>query len=244
MASPYPPRQPEQRPQGPYPPTTALPTQPFSGTPYGAPTGYPQGPTPQPVGQSPAAKPPAITRKAWAVIGVGAVLVVILLGVLAVYAPGSTPTTSTASETRAAAEAATTQSAPAPTTKAALPPPTGAQATRAWYDEGGAVRLGTLAADVGVFQHAAGRVDVRGIRSACGLMQSDVKAAQALKPIPDEKAQAAWATALALYARAATDCLANVDTFPPDLMTRINQEISDGGASLGRVTVRIQELSR
>lgn len=239
MASPHPPEQP---PQGPYQPPIGHPPQPW------LPAGYPQQPAPPPQmwpPQQPGQPYPPPTAKKGTSTGMALLIACgvvaaacVVLGIIGAAMTSST--TNRTSGNQPAADATTTAPA-APTTKAA--PPAGAQAIRAWFDAGGDTRLGNLSRDFDTFHNAAAKADHAGARAACVSIQADVEAAQAYRPIPDDQAHQAWSAALAAYARAATDCVASVDTLSPDLLLRANREMLDGNDGLGRVTARIKALS-
>jgi hypothetical protein len=191
-------------------------------------------------------------------IGVGALAAVVVLAVAAAGGFSSStqlpdqsrnnnrlydpPTPSDTGTTPASAAAPTT--APPPTTAAA---DTGAQAISAWLHDGGKDRLQALSNDFNRFPNVVAKSDAAAkfaaARSTCITLQQDVEAAQAYKPIPDDQAQTAWSAALASYARAATDCIAGVDTVSVDVLNRAKDEMTAGDGSIAQAAARMRELA-
>lgn len=215
-------------PNAPRPPMSAPPGPPY---PPAAP-GWTQPPGYPPPVAMPHGKPPKV-KKAKGQLIVAAVGVAVLLccgGVLLVNAlsgnTGGNQAGSSATDSPAAA--------------ASQAPPAGA-AVVAWMGNGGQQRITAIGGDFNAL-HAAGQ-NTPAARRACASLQRDVESAQAYPPIPDLVAQPHWTAALADYARAATDCLAGVDTFNADLLARAATEMSAGNDEVDAVTARVKALA-
>lgn len=221
------PWQPEQQPQW---------------TPPVTPAGTPQAPGYQPYPYPPAPVPPKNKRTVKVLAGIAVGLVLLCGGISAIAAAvsGNHPTATSSTPGRQTA----TTAAPA---QLATPAANGtAAAVLQWWDGGGSGLADKLAGDFDELSAAAnlsGSAQNTAVHTACGHLQTDVEAAQAFKPIPDATAQAAWAKALALYARGATDCLSGTERVDATLVGRASDEIGQGNDALGQVTARIKELS-
>ena len=175
-------------------------------------------------------------RSRWKpIIGVAVALLVALFVVAGVAGGKSSPATPALNK-----PSATTNSLAAPevtsadNTKAAI---------YAWWSTGGNDRITALGNDSGAASKAAAAVDFTGLRTACAALQSDTEAAQGGPPIPDQQAQEAWAKGLAQYARAATDCLAGIDTSTPSLISQSADELGAGVDAFNAVTQRVLTLT-
>jgi hypothetical protein len=144
----------------------------------------------------------------------------------------------------AAYPAGSAAGAAAPRVAASDPPdPALALAVAQWVTNGGEDDLKALAADFTALEDAANADDMSSISSSCEQLQTDVEAAQSYDPIPDQEAQHEWSTALADYARGATDCVAGAQTTNATLITKASTEITDGSTALSEVTTRLGEIA-
>jgi hypothetical protein len=125
------------------------------------------------------------------------------------------------------------------------PDPKLALAVAEWVANGGETDLTTLATDFKDLSTAADSEDMASIGDSCTQLQSDIESAQAYDPIPDPQAQQAWASALAEYARGATDCIAGATASTPDvnLITKASAEITTGSKDLDLVTTRLNAIA-
>jgi hypothetical protein len=103
--------------------------------------------------------------------------------------------------------------------------------------------MNKISADFSAIGVAGKNTDVVGLNTACRHLQTDVEAGQAYKQIPDQQAQTAWASALAYFARAASDCVSGTDNLDASLISKSSDEMDQGTAQLQLVTARIQQLS-
>jgi len=128
------------------------------------------------------------------------------------------------------------------TPAAATSSPSTKAAIGAWFNGGGETRITGVSTDATTTATAASNFDVAALRTGCTALQGDVESAQAYAPIPDAQMQSAWASALAQYARAATDCVAGVDSMDTTVIGRAASELSAGAKFMDQATARAQEL--
>lgn len=112
----------------------------------------------------------------------------------------------------------------------------------AWNNDGGHDRMAAIVGDLNTMADTGSKADVTGMNSACTALRTDVEAAQAYSPIPDQEAQGDWAIALAQTARAATDCVDGTATMDVSLLTRSASELRVATAALDRVGGRLRTL--
>jgi hypothetical protein len=110
-----------------------------------------------------------------------------------------------------------------------------------WSDGGGSALIGNLVDDFTAISGAGHNATA--MHQACAGMQTHVEAAQAYRQIPDEQAEASWARALALYARAASDCLAGTSGLNAALITKAGQEMDQGSKELDQTAARIKQIT-
>lgn len=113
----------------------------------------------------------------------------------------------------------------------------------AWFNGGGESRITAVSTDANTAATASSNLDATALRAGCSALQKDVESAQAYAPIPDAQMQSAWSSALAQYARAATDCVAGVDGMDATVISRAASELGAGAKFLDQATARAQELS-
>jgi ABC-type glycerol-3-phosphate transport system substrate-binding protein len=150
-------------------------------------------------------------------------------------------------------QATTTQDTPGevapadPRAAVAVAPADPRVAVAAWWDGGGQDRLSAMSKDATDIVAAGTAYDVTGISAACASLQTHVEAAQAYASVPDTMIQTDWSTALAQYARSATDCVAatrnrSLDNLDGDLLTQSAREAEAGTTALGKCTDRLNAL--
>jgi hypothetical protein len=213
----YEPTPPQQGQPQPYPPQGYGPPPPY---------GQPNYPPPEPYGSYPT--PPKKKSKLPLILGLAAALLVVCCG-------GTIIAAALTAKTKPAAT-------PGGTSSTTASPATGAAAVVAWYDSGGKKLITDLSGDFTAIQAAGTKQDVAALHTACGSLQTHVEAAQAYTHIPDTQAETSWAQALALYARAATDCLSGTTSLNAALVTQSGQELQQGTSALSQVTARMQQL--
>lgn len=186
---------------------------------------YQQQPYGQPVPPPP--PPPAPKKRSVAKVAAGVIVaaVVVLCGVGIIIA------------------AATSKNPSTPTGAATTPAQSGTAGIVGWRAGGGLTLINAMAADFGDISTAGKNTDVTAMHTACTKLQTDVEAAQAYKAIPDDQAQQHWSKALALEARAATDCVAGTSQANATLITQAGQEMDQGASELDLTAARLKVLA-
>ncbi len=123
------------------------------------------------------------------------------------------------------------------------PDPALAQAVAKWVTGGGEADLTKLGTDFKSLEDAANASDLPQMSASCQQLQGDVQTAQKYAPIPDAAAQKNWASALALYARGAADCVSGADASNSQMLTKASHEITAGSAELDKVTARLAAIA-
>ncbi|NUO58358.1 MAG: hypothetical protein HOV78_16945 [Hamadaea sp.] len=118
------------------------------------------------------------------------------------------------------------------------------QAISDWFTKGGDKRLTALQNDFEAIAKAATATDLPAVEASCTTLKTDVDAAQAYAPLPDARAQKAWAASLDLYEKAALDCVAGADQADAQLLLKSNDEMTQGSQELSKATARVQEILR
>ena len=130
-----------------------------------------------------------------------------------------------------------------------------ARALTGWNAGRGGTALAAVTTAVGDATQAAGLRFYAEMRQACGQVATAVAAARPSAPIPDPALQHRYASALAKFAKAATNCRAGVSVHThgdEDVETHENQrmlrrsmsEFVAGGTELYRATASIEALAR
>lgn len=127
-------------------------------------------------------------------------------------------------------------------TAAATSSPNIKAAIGTWFNGGGETRITAVSTDASTAATASSNLDTTALRAGCTALQKDVESAQAYAPIPDAQMQSAWSSALAQYARAATDCVAGVDSMDATVISRAASELGAGAKFMDQATARAQQL--
>lgn len=216
----------QDRPQPPYPrgsqPYPPQQPYPYQGRPeYGT---YPTGPQPPIYPAAPATAAPVRRRSRRATVVVAIVAAGLTFGGLGLVVAALTHDTSSSTS------AAGGGTAPA-------------RSVATWRDGGGAALVKAITEDFVAISFNAKSLNATTTHASCTKLQTDVEAAQAYQQIPDRQAQTAWAAALALYARAATDCVSGTTGgFNAALISKSGDELAQGNTQLEAVTARVRAL--
>jgi hypothetical protein len=135
------------------------------------------------------------------------------------------------------ATTATTSAAQDPGTSSAAPGPS---TILVWWQSGASDKYTAIGHDSDSVATAAGAQDVAGLVAACKSLQSDTEAAQAYTPAPDQSVQQPLSEALAMYARAATDCISGGERIDPSLITQGANEMAQGTAKVNEAVAAIK----
>jgi hypothetical protein len=112
-----------------------------------------------------------------------------------------------------------------------------------WWSDGAIDKYMAIASDATDVSTAAFDYDIPGVVDACMAMQRDVETAQAYAPAPVESVREPLSEALALYARAATNCVAGARTINDSLLSQAASEIEQATAKIGEATAAIEAMS-
>jgi hypothetical protein len=93
--------------------------------------------------------------------------------------------------------------------------------------------------DIEALTRAGAARDLGSLAAACQNLQSDVRTAQGAPPAPDPDVEAAWTTALALYARAASSCRRGAATRDAQQLQAAAQALEQARPSIDEVVRRI-----
>jgi hypothetical protein len=124
----------------------------------------------------------------------------------------------------------------------ATTPDTG-QSVGDWWNGGANNVYGAVQNDLSQIGVAGSNTDVVGMQSACLSLQTDVERAQSYTSAPDESVQQSLSGALAMYARASTDCIAAVRAGDGSLLTQASQELEQGTSMIYEATQKVNSLS-
>ncbi len=110
-----------------------------------------------------------------------------------------------------------------------------------WTVGGGTGHLNQMKQDLDAVNKAIAAKDALQLYQTCDGFGIDVKATQAYTPLPDPVGQRDWSAGLALYLRAATDCMSG----PPDpaRLNKVTAELLAGASDLTRTTTRMQAIA-
>jgi hypothetical protein len=149
--------------------------------------------------------------------------------------------------TIAAMRAGTHTAAPAagtPVATHASPTPSGSvrAAVIRWRTGGGQARVDAMAHDLKGLGDAGTKHDFVAARRACTSFQTDVAAARAYGPIPDQIAQQHWSKALAHFASSASDCVAGARARSVNRVVKSIDELKAGTTELDAASARVMLL--
>lgn len=154
--------------------------------------------------------------------------------------PAPAPSHTTATPSSRASAPATADSTPSPSpTSSSLGAAAGISA---WWTGGGQDRASAMQKDLTAIGTDGQNQDVAQMSIDCQSLSADVTSAQAYGPIPDTEAQHHWATALADYSQAASDCKAGTTAQDVAQITQAAGEINSGNEELNKVTARIKAI--